>query len=263
MLTRILSDFHNDACERDVITCPQDSETTLVLAGDIDMAKSTERYGAFLERHSKRFKYIVIVCGNHEYWGTSILQGIQKMKDMIKDRGLTNVFHLENETVVLDGVAFIGATLWTYMRNPLTIIQAQNGMSDYRRIRIGPTNEPWKRKFTVADGVARHIQSRNYIFEEIKAQKAQGRKVFVVTHHAPSARSLSPKFPGDPLNPAYYSDLDMEIMDAAPDYWAHGHVHWAHEYKIGDCTVVCNPRGYESYHGVEFTSYDPRKTYEV
>lgn len=263
MLVRVLSDLHNDACLRDVVTCPTDSETTLVLPGDVDTAKSTNRYGEFLERHSKRFKYVILICGNHEYWGSSILQAPQKIRDMIKDLGLTNVFFLERESVVLEGVAFIGATLWTYMRNPLTLIQVQAGMTDYRKIRIGPTEMPWKRKLLAQDTCSLHIQSRNYIFEEIKAQKAQGNKVFVVTHHAPSAHSLSPKFPGDPLNPAYYSDMDMEIEDAAPDYWAHGHIHWASEYKIGNCTVICNPRGYESYHGVEFTSFDPWKVYEV
>ena len=130
MPVRILSDLHNDKCERDVITSPRDSECTLVLAGDIDVAKTPNRYGAWLARHSKRFKYIILVMGNHEYWGTSIGQAPQKIREAIKTHGLQNVFLLQDESVVLDGVAFIGATLWTYIRNPLTLLQVENGMND-------------------------------------------------------------------------------------------------------------------------------------
>jgi len=34
------------------------------------------------------------------------------------------------------------------------------------------------------------------------------------------------------------------MKDYCPDFWIHGHVHESHEYRIGQTTVSCNPRGY-------------------
>jgi Icc-related predicted phosphoesterase len=65
----------------------------------------------------------------------------------------------------------------------------------------------------------------------------------VVTHHAPSARSVNPKYEGDYLNPAFASEiLGADGVDAP--LWIHGHMHDAVDYTVGKTRVVCNPRGY-------------------
>jgi len=30
-----------------------------------------------------------------------------------------------------------------------------------------------------------------------------------------------------------------------PVLWVHGHTHSSHDYRVGGCRVVCNPRGYQ------------------
>jgi len=42
--------------------------------------------------------------------------------------------------------------------------------------------------------------------------------------------------------------------------WTHGHTHYPFDYQIGECRIVCNPRGYDGY---ENTGWDPNKVVEL
>jgi hypothetical protein len=42
-------------------------------------------------------------------------------------------------------------------------------------------------------------------------------------------------------------------------YWIHGHTHTHFDYKIGECRVICNPRGYPN----ENTGFDPNFEMEI
>jgi Icc-related predicted phosphoesterase len=64
------------------------------------------------------------------------------------------------------------------------------------------------------------------------------------THHAPSARSLSPRYAQDPVSAAYASNLDDLVEAYAPALWIHGHTHYSVDYTIGSTRVVSNQRGY-------------------
>ncbi|MCZ8101045.1 MAG: metallophosphoesterase, partial [Burkholderiales bacterium] len=82
-----------------------------------------------------------------------------------------------------------------------------------------------------------------------------GRRV-VVTHHLPSWHSVSPAYVAAPSNPAFASDLDALVPRA--DLWIHGHTHSSHDYLLGGCRVVCNPRGYPMRAGgFENPRFDP------
>lgn len=270
MLIRQISDLHNDVSSNNggesykFEPDARDKDTTLVIPGDIDMVKAKTRYGDFLQQVSEQFKYVVFCSGNHEYWGSNIHSTHRKIGEIIAERSLDNVFYLNDSSVVLDGVAFVGGTLWTNIKNPLVEIQVQAGMNDYRRIRTGPDNQPWQRKLRVSDVTMMHYKTRGFMQDEVKKQKAAGNKVVVVSHHAPSFKSVCPKHASDPLNPAYCSELDYWLMEGDIDYWMHGHIHWHHDYVIGHCRVTCNPRGYfNKKYGTEFTNYNDNFYVEI
>jgi Icc-related predicted phosphoesterase len=99
------------------------------------------------------------------------------------------------------------------------------------------------------DTVEDHLNARHFVFEQIKVEKEKGNKVVVVTHHAPSFQSISDEFKGDGLNGAYATELFehiMELEDAQPELWCHGHLHSSNNYMIGKTRVLCNPRGYDT-----------------
>jgi hypothetical protein len=64
----------------------------------------------------------------------------------------------------------------------------------------------------------------------------------VVTHTAPSLRSIAERYQDDLLSAAFASDL--ERFAARANLWVHGHTHIGCDYVLGDCRVVNNPRGY-------------------
>lgn len=256
MIIRQISDLHNEFITYRFAPTPIDKETTLVLCGDIDCARTKTRYADFLEYASGMFKYVVLVAGNHEFYGGNLTTTHDKIRKYITGRKLTNVFYLNNETVVLEGVAFIGATLWTNIKNPLTELIVEGAMNDYKKIRHGPEETPWARPMRVSDTTHMHYVSRGFIESESIKHNAIGHKVVVVSHHAPSEQSIPEKYLGDPCNPAYASQLDYWLMDGVIDFWMHGHIHAKSDYFIGTCRVTCNPRGYVEKLWVEHTGYD-------
>ena len=66
----------------------------------------------------------------------------------------------------------------------------------------------------------------------------------MITHHAPSKRSIPLEFQTDILSAAYASSLDAFVESSGARLWIHGHLHQAQDYFIGNTRVICNPRGY-------------------
>ena len=48
---------------------------------------------------------------------------------------------------------------------------------------------------------------------------------------------------GDRVN--HPSELPDSFF-AVPALWVHGHTHTSHDYRVGRCRIVCNPRGYQT-----------------
>jgi hypothetical protein len=65
-----------------------------------------------------------------------------------------------------------------------------------------------------------------------------------VSRHAPSARSLDPRFGDNPVNAGFACALESLIERLQPATWIHGHVHRVVDYMVGSTRLVCNPRGY-------------------
>jgi hypothetical protein len=95
-----------------------------------------------------------------------------------------------------------------------------------------------------------HYRSRAWLAEQL--EKNRGAKIVVVTHHAPSKRSLPPRFDDDLLSAAYASHLDELVEHSDARLWIHGHVHEQQDYMIGTTRVLCNPRGYPDEFNTSF-----------
>jgi len=261
MKLRIMSDVHIEFGPLDVPCTDDDAESVLILAGDVGLAHRPGTYYDFLMGLSDRFRDIIYIMGNHEHYSGKFPQTLSLLRETCKD--LDNVHILERETLVIDDVAFVCATMWSDFDrgDPLSMWHAKSCMNDFRIIRTGPKDEPWKRKFAPLDAYAEFKRDTEYIFSEIPKQKELGNKVVVVTHHAPSHESAADEYRGVPTSGAYASDLQNEIIETKPDLFIHGHMHSSADYMIGDTRVVLNPRGY--YKVEENPDFDPMFTVEV
>lgn len=262
MKVRLISDIHLDSTftkmykhgdiECDLIWSPieheSDQDTILVIAGDLwaENRPFNRRHlqPSWISLISARFHSVVIVFGNHDYWDGFLDTMVPKAKQLIVDQGLTNVHILQNESVVIGNIKFLGGTLWTDLNkgNPITKITAVRSMNDFRFIR----NYGNMCKISANDVIASFNQTKAYI-EKNARRDTPDQKVVVVTHHAPSYQSVHEVYKQDvEMNYAYYTDLDemMYAEDFQADYWLHGHMHNSFEYTINNTTVVCNPLGY-------------------
>lgn len=91
--------------------------------------------------------------------------------------------------------------------------------------------------------MALHKKSINFI--EKTCQKYKDKKIVIVTHHAPSLKSISEEYKNDLLSAAFASNLEY-LFERYPNIklWCHGHVHNSVDYKLGNARVIANPLGY-------------------
>jgi hypothetical protein len=162
----------------------------------------------------------------------------------------SNVHILEKDTLVMGDVVFLGCTLWTDFElfgNPRVAgYYATQSMTDYRKIRVSSDY----RKLRSIDTAGIHHSSRWWLTGQLEQHR--GEKIVVVTHHAPSKRSLPQGYESDILNAAYASDLDEFVETSGACLWVHGHVHVDQDYLIGSTRIICNPRGYPDEHNSSF-----------
>lgn len=231
MRIHVLSDLHLEFAPFQPSSVAAD---VTVLAGDIDRGKR----GLQWAHQAFGGRPVVYVSGNHEYYA----HALPKLTDELLAAGEEPVHFLERTRVEIGGVRFFGCTLWTdfqLLGSPaLARDTAQLQMNDYRKIRLSPQY----RKLRARDTLDLHYRSRAWL--EAAIERGETRGAVIVTHHAPSARSLAPHPAPDWLQPAYASALDSLVEASGARLWVHGHTHWPVDYWIGETRVISNPRGY-------------------
>lgn len=251
----IMSDLHCEFGQPFVQPPPPDADI-MVCAGDLltrGIAPSIE----WLAANTPSSMPVVVTAGNHEYYGASVQESIREAR-LLRDRH-PRIHFLENEAVDVGDVRFVGATLWTDFRlnggDPeLAMAAAQSGMNDYKKIKLSKL--PFK-KFKPIHAYRMHHESRAFLRTALAEPST--RKTVVLSHHAPSPRSIPPEFRGDPLSACYASDLEDLIVDGQPSLWVHGHVHQKVDYRVGGTRVLANPLGYPG----EGTAFDPQLVIEI
>jgi hypothetical protein len=73
--------------------------------------------------------------------------------------------------------------------------------------------------------------------------------------------SVADRFKDDRLSACFASEL--QHLFGKMDLWIHGHTHDNIEYEVNGTRVVCNPRGYITYHGTENVNFNPSMVVEV
>ena len=219
-----------------------------VMAGDL-LHKGGMRSLNYLAEQVARRMPVVFVAGNHEFYGASLTEGRHTMKHA----ELPGVHFLDDDMVVLDGVRFLGSTLWTDFcfggGKEWNMHAAESNMNDYKAISL--RKHPTWSRLRPMHTESLHWDSRRFLEDALRMEH-DGPTV-VVTHHAPSGRSVHPRYKGSALNAAFASDMDEFVEHHAPDLWVHGHMHDSSDYVIGETRVVSNPKGYFQ----ENPGYDP------
>ena len=113
---------------------------------------------------------------------------------------------------------------------------AKDYMNDFRLIRTASG------RLRPQDTAQFHQASVAWLKSQLK--KNDPKKTVIVTHHAPSGKSIPPQHSGDILNAAFASDLNSLIRSSRVLLWIHGHTHYNVDYKISTTRIYSNQRGY-------------------
>lgn len=203
---------------------------------------------------------VIYVAGNHEHYNGVIEKTGEDIR--LQQEINKNLHFLDCEEYVLGNVRFLGATLWTDFllfgeeRKAAAMNKANEVMNDYRLIKVAAKGFI---KMRAADTAELHAKHKNWLSQKLD-ESFPGTTV-VVTHMAPSIRSIPERYVTNILAAAYASNL--ENMVAKADLWIHGHVHTSLDYTIGECRVVTTPRGYPTRDALENISYRPDFIVEI
>ena len=218
---------------------PRLSVDVVILAGDIcDFTDG-------IEWARRRFEHqrIIYVSGNHEFYGGSL-----RDLDAMREHALRfEVDYLEDDVVTIDGVRFLGATLWSGFTlygegeaQLLAMQAAQSRIRDYHAI-VGALDG---QRLSPYETLHRHHQSVAWLDREL-ATPHDGPTV-VVTHFAPHRRCVAPEYENSPVTPYFVSDLAWLMEKRRIALWCHGHTHTNVDFVAeGGCRVLSNQRGYQ------------------
>lgn len=231
MKIRLLSDIHQEFYEDKTLYKSQ-GEDVLVLAGDISVGVARVWYA--LRNFYEEQQNIIYVPGNHEYYGTSIAEFDYRIKSLARN---TNISFLNPGAVKLDGVTFIGATLWTDFRaDAIAKAIVPRNINDFSRIRGFDGN------------LCSILHDNHYKYIREAYSQYQGKKV-IVTHFLPATECIAPEWRGeDLLNYYFANDHGRLIGDMQDTTWLFGHTHSLVDVTLGDTRLIANPYGYNQNH---------------
>lgn len=267
MKVQLFSDLHYEFFKRDqhnyggIVIKPE--VDVVLLLGDIDN-------GQFIMQklHDICYKWgkqVIYLPGNHEFYGQDMFSILEKFNNKIPGvHILTGIEGYGEKEVIIDGVRFLGGTLWTNfalyknsVRMP-TVSKAmevgQVTINDFRKIM-------YKGKlFTPKDSVDLHNQTVTMIKKQLETPFT-GKQV-LLSHHGVHNDSVHPHYKADSrylnspsplphenaswmMNPCFASHLP-ELLEHF-DFAFHGHTHKEINFQCQNSKktqVRANPRGY-------------------
>ena len=234
MRLHVLSDLHLEKAPFDADGVEAD---VLILAGDTHVGTR----GIDWARELADGRPLVYVAGNHEFYGGSLPGVIDELRTATDD---SPIHVLENDEVVLDGVRFLGCTLWSDFdfdgpeaRHASMRLSARV-VNDYSHITFGPAG----RTLTPADTRMLHVSSRAWLADRL-TQDFDGTTV-VVTHHQPVIHGKPENRLLRTLAGAFASDVTELMAGDRAQLWIYGHTHRAADVDVNGTRVLSNPRGY-------------------
>lgn len=253
MKLNILSDLHLSLSEMEG---PITDADLVVLAGDLARPREAIAWALRLQ------KPVLYVPGNHEFYGGSIDGTVAQLRQLCQG---TQVRLLERDEIVIDGVRFLGAILWTdfelfsdAQQRAASKAEAKRLMYDFSRIR---RRDGADEIFTPDD--AARLFHRDAAWLDQRLGCAFDGPTVVITHHAPALQSIHPRFAGSLLNAAFASDAGHLMGASRVALWIHGHMHDSSDYLIDGTRVLCNPRGYSRDGIGENALFDPAFTVQI
>ncbi|MET3392762.1 putative phosphodiesterase [Variovorax sp. 1140] len=267
MKLQLLSDLHLESHPH-FRAEPLPGADMLVLAGDIGSYQQGSRlidpdFG--LGRFSPRNGWpvpVIYVPGNHEYDNVDFDETHERLRALCDE---LEIIWLERESRVIEGVRFVGTTLWADFD---ALAEPTDSLAEALKKRgkaMRAADFYLEKAATMRNGelfLAAQLREQALACQEwltqALAEPFDGTTV-VVTHFAPSLESGDPRYGLTPGTAGFCNALDALLPHA--QLWLHGHLHCPSDYVKNGCRVVANPLGYAR--NGEQEGYRPQLLIEV
>jgi len=250
MKLQLLSDLHLES-HLNFRAEPLPGADMLILAGDIGSYQQGSRLTDLdfgLGRFSPRNGWpvpVIYVPGNHEYDNVDFDETHQRLRALCDE---LEIVWLERETRVIEGVRFVGTTLWADFD---ALVEPTDSLAEALKKRgkaMRAADFYLEKAATMRNGelfLAAQLREQALACQEwltqALAEPFDGTTV-VVTHFAPSLESGDPRYGLTPGTAGFCNALDALLPHA--QLWLHGHLHCPSDYMKNGCRVVANPLGY-------------------
>lgn len=256
MNIQLLSDIHLEA-NPDFVPEHAPGADLLVLAGDVGSYQK-RRDGSLMEEPDwglRRFADwpvpVLFVPGNHEYDALDVDEAHAGLRKACERLGLV---WLERETQIIEGVRFIGTTLWSDYDALGDRQKAFRAANHYLAKMAGQRDG----RLFDAEAMRELALDCQQWLKSTLAEAFDGTTV-VVTHFAPTLHSMDPRYGLSPGTAGFCNALDAWLPHA--DLWLHGHLHCPTDVQVGRCRIVANPLGYNEKN--EQAGFLPRQLIRV
>ncbi|MDP2228363.1 MAG: metallophosphoesterase [Moraxellaceae bacterium] len=224
----------------------------IVLAGDIGEGHKTTI--VVVEDLARKYpnSQLVVVAGNHEFYNCDEDYLLRTIRQTFADN--ERVHFLENDSVEIQGITFLGCTLWSDFSicGDVRIARAaaKQNVADFTYI------HSHGKDFTPAHAARKFRASRRFLNQALA--NCQPENTVVVTHFSPGLETANPLFDKSPITAYFQSNVIDLIETHQPAVWIYGHNHYSAELQIGRTKVVSNQLGYGAEIGT-IPAYDPSK----
>ncbi|GAB1741421.1 hypothetical protein NU219Hw_g6654t1 [Hortaea werneckii] len=234
---QFLSDTHLDHLLYQHVPI-QPAAPIILLFGDIGRFDDYDQYRDFLIHHSARFEKLLLVAGNHEFYGSSRTQGLEAAERLIREPKMNSKLGCLNRgrsDVPYTGMTILGCTLHSHIAS-----------SDYNKL-----NRDFARikEWRAADHNREHEKDLAWLKRSIAvcSQEQLRRKIVVATHYAPRFEKTTHPFnENNAISQCFSSHTLTAIKNwegaRHVKYWLFGHTHWNTRFKSGDTVVMSDCR---------------------
>lgn len=237
----LISDLHVETWPKDLDWSGQATSMLCVVAGDV--SRDRQQTIDALTHLGQCYRAVFYIDGNSEHRWT--LQDLgDSYRSLVKEiSDIPNVIYLQDNVVIVDGVAFIGTNgWWTFDMDPSV---------DYDQSRLWFQERYQINSSTVDQVEAMALQDFAYLSKSIaKLQMHQDvKKIVVVTHTVPYTglvehdQEISGTYRINCVGNSHMLKVLDNDTENKIDTWCFGHYHQDLDLSVHDVRFVSNPRG--------------------
>ena len=180
----------------------------LVLAGDIATYSTRDQILAYLSECVGKFKYVIFVLGNHEYYSLDYTyrELKQKWKEWCEEVG---IFLLDDSCLEIEGKKIVGSTLWTDLNGGLAARRVEFALTTYSKIR----------NFSALTSYYIHQESREFLYKALAGNSVD----LCITHYCPIYLAHS-RYPENDITYGFCC-TGLEELVKSSKQWIYGHTH--------------------------------------